>query len=262
MRPLFSYPRSILQLKRGDDCKCYNPTYPAMLDRSEQLLHRWNETFYATMETAANLKQLDSLEVALVGDSITEHWTGKDLNRESRNFAGVAGVFQELFRKENGGRINGVALGVAAERCANTLYRLQNGGMGDLNPGIWWVLIGTNDLGGEHCTEEAIVAGNINIVQEILSRRPEALVVINSLLPRPPAIWKHLSRVNERLKCYAESTHNVKFFNATDLFMEPANQTLIGLLDELHPSVDGSRRWGSAIVDKVLELTQEKKETH
>ena len=142
-------------------------------------------------------------------------------------------------------------------QCANTLYRLQNGGMGDLDPDVWWVLIGTNDIGGDHCSEEVMVSGNINIVQEILSRRPNATVVINSILPRSPPTWDHLVKVNERLSCYAESTKRVEFFNATDIFL--TNHTLKGLMDGLHPSPEGAQEWGSAIVDKVLEIIEKKK---
>ena len=115
------------------------------------------------------------------------------------------------------------------------------------------MLIGTNDIGGDHCSEEAIVSGNINIVQEILRQRPNATVVINSILPRAPPSWDHLVKVNERLSCYAQSTNQVEFFNATDIFLL-GNQSLVGLMDGVHPSTEGSQRWGEAIVDKVLEI--------
>jgi lysophospholipase L1-like esterase len=144
----------------------------------------------------------------------------------------------------------------------NLLYRLQNGGIGDLHPDIFWLLIGTNDLAGAEaenskstkCSVESIVAGNIAIIEELKRMRPGVTVVINSLLPRPAKYWRFLSSVNDRLECYASTTSGVEFFNATDLFAGP-DLTLLHLPDELHPDADGSRLWARAIADKVLELS-------
>jgi lysophospholipase L1-like esterase len=136
----------------------------------------------------------------------------------------------------------------------NLLYRLQNGGIGDLHPDIFWLLIGTNDIDGDSCSVESIVAGNIAIVEELKSMRPEATVVINSLLPRPEKFWQFLSPVNDRLECYARTTSGVEFFNATDLFVDP-DLTLLHLPDKLHPDAEGSRIWARAIADKVLQLS-------
>jgi lysophospholipase L1-like esterase len=136
----------------------------------------------------------------------------------------------------------------------NLLYRLQNGGIGDLHPDIFWLLIGTNDIGKDYCSVESIVAGNIAIVAELKSMRPEATVVINSLLPRPANYWQFLSPINDRLECYASITSGVEFFNATDLFAD-ADLTLHFMPDELHPDAEGSRVWARAIADKVLELS-------
>jgi lysophospholipase L1-like esterase len=119
---------------------------------------------------------------------------------------------------------------------------------------MFWLLIGTNDLAGLECSVESIVAGNIAIIEELKSMRPEVTVVINSLLPRLAKYWRFLSSVNDRLECYANTTSGVEFFNATDLFAGP-DLTLLHLPDELHPDADGSRIWARAIADKVLELS-------
>ena len=56
----------------------------------------------------------------------------------------------------------------------------------ELHPNVWWILIGTNDI-YFGCSVDTIVAGNIQIVQEI--RRNQnghqtlTPVVINSILP-------------------------------------------------------------------------------
>jgi lysophospholipase L1-like esterase len=133
------------------------------------------------------------------------------------------------------------------------LYRIQNGGIGVLDPDVWWVLIGINDLTDDFCNVDAIVAANIAVVEEIISLRPKATVVINSLLPRTPTFWVYLSQINERLKCYAAMTYQVEFFNATDIFML-SDGTLRNLPDDVHPDAEGSRIWGEEIVQEVLNL--------
>jgi lysophospholipase L1-like esterase len=125
-----------------------------------------------------------------------------------------------------------------------------------LYPNVFWILIGTNDLGGERCTEDAIVAGNIGIVTKLRLLRPNATVVINSLLPRPPYLWSHLAAINDRLYCYAAVTPHVEFFNATSIFMNDADHSLLNLMDELHPTAEGSMVWGQAIVDMVLDIIE------
>lgn len=133
------------------------------------------------------------------------------------------------------------------------MYRIKNGGIGDLEPDIWWVLIGINDLVDDFCNVEAVVAANIAVVEEIMSRRPKSRVVINSLLPRTPMYWVHLSRINQRLECYAALTPRVEFFNATSIFMLP-DGTLKHLPDNVHLDEEGSRIWGEKIVQEVVSL--------
>jgi lysophospholipase L1-like esterase len=145
-------------------------------------------------------------------------------------------------------------------KCPNLLYRIANGGIADLHPNVWWVLIGTNDLGHTGCSEESIVAGNIAIVQELQRLRPTTTttrIVLNSILPRQSLFQPSIDRINEGLQCYADSTPGVEFFNATDIFWDAKNQTLRGLPDQLHPSVEGSQVWGTAIVQKVLDLIRQ-----
>lgn len=151
------------------------------------------------------------------------------------------------------------------------MYRLQNGEMPPaLKPKVWWLLIGTNDLGSDSCNANAITVGNIRIVEEIRQHQPNATIVINSLLPRSNEelahnanpYWNVLRQVNHRLECYANHTPGVEFFNATTIFVsqDPAekgdyyiNKTLMDA-HYLHPSGEGSLLWGQAIVKRVQSL--------
>lgn len=53
----------------------------------------------------------------------------------------------------------------------------------DFEPKIWWLELGMNDLGRAQCSEEVVVMGVLRVVEEIISRRPDSTIVINSLFP-------------------------------------------------------------------------------
>lgn len=144
----------------------------------------------------------------------------------------------------------------------------------ELDPKVWWLLIGTNDLGVDICSADAITAGNIRIVEEIRHKHPTTPIVINSLLPRDTTelrrhnpYWPVMATINHRLKCWSETQFNVHFFNATDIFVYKEefevddgvtvadyyiNETLMH--DYLHPSGEGALLWGKAIVREINKL--------
>ena len=68
---------------------------------------------------------------------------------------------------------------------ANLLWRIKHGEMPKgLDPKVWWILIGTNDLVTGECSEEAVVLGILRLADEIAMTHPGSVVVIQGLLPR------------------------------------------------------------------------------
>merc|ERR1711862_1027682 len=64
------------------------------------------------------------------------------------------------------------------------LWRIQNGELPSyLNPKVFWLLIGTNDLAIKQCSEDVVLLGILRVIEEIQSLRPNAKIVINSILP-------------------------------------------------------------------------------
>ena len=131
-----------------------------------------------------------------------------------------------------------------------------------LNPKVWWLLIGTNNLGVDNCNADAITVGNIRIVEEVRRHYPNAPIVINSLLPRESTellhktiMWQVIQQINSKLSCYADTHANLHFYNATDLFVETredglyVNKTLMN--DYIHPSGEGAMKWGQAIIKQL-----------
>lgn len=112
------------------------------------------------------------------------------------------------------------------------------------------------------CRVECIVAGNIAIVQLLRQARPSAKIVINSLFPRGGADFvvnaSDYQLMNQHLACFAESTEDVYYYDAWDLFLSH-NDSVLGinltlLPDGLHPGKEGSRLWGEAMVSTLHEL--------
>ena len=250
-------------------CKCYPPGMPVACDK--KWAPQWNYTVQRNLDLIQQ-QQSVGLDVVLLGDSIMEHWQGTDFATPSKSWNGAADLYQQLFRKEDDSTtsVRGLALGVAGDRCSNLLYRLRRGGelADNLQPAVWWILIGTNDLGiyGDACNSQAVATGILVITKEILKRRPDATVVLNSILPRDSQqernLWKTpewivASEVNHLLQDFGTSTERVEFFNATELFVSPKNPVRKNrklYQDPVHPSTAGYSVWGNAIVSKVKQL--------
>ncbi|KAL3787869.1 hypothetical protein HJC23_000411 [Cyclotella cryptica] len=198
------------------------------------------------------------LDVVFVGDSITEQRQGTSMGRENEDYVGIKEVFQKTFSKEKGGDFNGIALGIAGDTAPNLLWRLMNGEMPyGLNPKVWWVGIGINDLSMKGCSEEVVLLGILRVVEEIQNAHPDAYIVINSLLPvrrnedgllehtgkhhehkalkdkeknlqdsemSPKRmhidLWPSIVSINEELSKFASKHSGIKFFDADQVFVE------------------------------------------
>lgn len=160
---------------------------------------------------------------------------------------------------------------------AHLLWRLQNGEMPDsLQPRVWWILIGTNDL-GMGCSADTIVAGNIRIVEEIRQKHDYhnfgilhntmVPIVMNSILPKSqfellhsqPSPWPLLQQVHQQLECFAQNNPGVYFMNATDSLIHTneegvfLNEDLFDA-DHFHPNAKGTRVWLEWLVEQVVDL--------
>lgn len=233
-------------------CQCLNPTVPTaphFADRPERD-RPWNNAFERNQKIASSAPE--DLDLAFLGDSIMELWLGTIMARPLDNTSSVTELWNDLFQD------HAVVLGISADRSRNLLYRLQNGEMPDsLNPMLWWILIGTNDY-PDGCNREAILVGQLAVLYETRTRKPNALVVLQGLLPRgrqnllESSLWKDFQWINERLACLAELPQ-LDFFNGTSIFLRDdedlVNETLMP--DYLHPSNEGRRLWGLAIIERL-----------
>jgi lysophospholipase L1-like esterase len=250
----------------GDDgCRCPNPVAGSMPPDSGW----WNETWQESNEVNRQrvrqaVDEGRRLDVILLGDSITEHWHGTDLGSTAPNFEGNLEVYREFFDSENS-TLQGLALGNGGDRTPQLLYRVQTGGEIDpLEAPVIWILIGTNDILGEFCGPDEVVAGILSVAREVRNRKPSSTIVLQGLLPvlggggglpLAPALY---NEINQRIACYADLAPQMRFVNMTQSFLT-ANGTINRdlLVDGLHPGVEGSRVMGRRITRVVKDILGE-----
>ena len=230
-----------------------------------------------------------------MGDSITEGWTGHFYHNPESRVQGAFSVFQSFFSKRNGGKYEGLPQGIAGDTIPALLWRIQNGEIGTCQTfqerttttpfPVFWVLIGTNDLGNTGCSPEIIIVGIVRIVEEILIKQPSALVVVHGLLPRTfdrsvflmqskgksPVLWPVIQTINAKLAKYAAKRNRVEYFESNAFFKENTvfenhnNELRIDhvlMTDYLHPSAAGYRKYGAEIVQKLDDIYADPKNIH
>jgi len=254
--------------------KCGDPLQPRI--RGEEG-HNSREQFLRTHQRNIQLAteaQVTPVDVVFLGDSIIEGWMGTVYGEMKTPVK--AEVFREFFSKDTGGDLNGLALGIAGDQSPNLLWRLIHGELPEhLQPKVFWVLIGTNDFGHGDCSPDMVVAGILRVVDELRTRRPDSVVVINSLLPRRDrqavtevifdgnnsnifSIWNSIKIVNEKLRNYCEEEqkknlgNKVMYFDATDIFLSTNKDGMDYIVAELmpdflHPNGNGYYAWAKRI---------------
>jgi lysophospholipase L1-like esterase len=118
---------------------------------------RWEKVHHLNVDAIEQIG-LNDLDVIFLGDSITEGWSGKLYGTHDPRVQGALPVFQSYFSKRHGGKYEALAQGVSGDTTPALLWRIQNGEIGSKEGGklidrkstqplIFWVLIGTNDVG-------------------------------------------------------------------------------------------------------------------
>jgi hypothetical protein len=112
----------------GRNCSCQNP-WRAKRRRwgaPPPKKTRWDFAFEVTKELAANATE-QKPKLVLLGDSITEHWTGMRMGRLVPKFANHAAVFKEILTKEGGGKFDSVPLAISGDRVSGTRMYMRPG---------------------------------------------------------------------------------------------------------------------------------------
>ena len=251
-------------VNRDRGCSCTSPLIPAS---NTQNVSKWWTAQKRNRDMANDAAQsTEPLDVVFFGDSITEQWQGTRLfHSDSSDFDGIAATFQQHFGgKATDAPFHGIPLGISGDQSNEVLYRIQEGGElpDNLQAKVYWLLIGTNDMGWSGCSPESVLVANMVLAKLLSKKKPGARVVLNSILPRDrkdirrSVFNENIRWINERLGCFASGVENVTYFNTDDIFL-PGNKTMIDpalMGDYLHPSTLGATLWADAISNELKEL--------
>jgi len=123
---------------------------------------KWKNHHDVMVEEVISAKDLD---VVIIGDSITERLRGTQ-TVGTIPIPEYKAVFGAHFNPAMGGKLNGMALGSAADITPETIWHLENRWITDsLHPKLWLLLIGTNDLGRSGCSKRNTLVGILHIAE-------------------------------------------------------------------------------------------------
>lgn len=250
-------------------CSCPDPSLPLANTDME-----WKNHHTRLVEDAK--KAPKNLDIVFLGDAIVERWNGtKDLGTKVLP-GDMREPFEKRFTTKGGGKLEGLALGSSADTGPNLLWHIQNGLINPINPKLWFISIGTNDLFEEKCTDRFVVASILNVIKLIHEIKPNAVFIIHGILPRKDnpksksqflqKKWKYAQTINTQIRKFCERSPRLYYMQAGPLFLEETDskgrrQIVDDLLENgVYPTKKGLEKWGDYIVKRVLQILKDLEE--
>ena len=248
-----------LRAQAADDFASTKPT---------QRVEYWQKREADIAVQLRDTESLSKVKLVFLGDSITDFWqlgdnpwvTGQLFGKQSWDESFTGAPAENL----------ALNLGISGDRTEHVLYRIlpaSAGGLGqldapDLQPDVILVLIGVNNTWAEETpVVDSVVAGIVQVLAAVHARKPEARIVLQSLIPTndPAKNRDVLLPVNRRIADLAESPQFSAFVSYLDvypLFSDAAGQQISGYFasDGIHPNQSGYRIWRDRLVPYLREL--------
>ena len=234
-----------------DTCPyCSDPTEPAHHMDSKG----WSMSYSRNVHLSKTVQNVTpNIDVVFLGDGLTEAKIGMKHGRPVTELQQTMKDFDTFFGVSNPkAKYSGAALGITSDTTKNLLWRIQEGEFQQLQPKIWWLSIGIQDLLSTDCSEEITLIGILRVVEELVARQDGSTIVINSLLPTTMStkyhkgekdsdndkndskhfstkysgrhshneISKSITEINSKLASFASKHNGIKFFDATPYFLK------------------------------------------
>ena len=232
---------------------------------SESPLRRveyWQLRAEAINAELENRTALPAVKLVFLGDSITDFWQlgdnpwvrGQRFGIDSWKPAFVEGL------PEN----KALNMGISGDRTEHVLHRIQpkaEGGMGqldaaELNPEFIVLMIGINNTWAqEDPVVDSVVAGIASVVDAVHTRKPNARIILQSLLPTHEAERNRdvVLPVNSRISALAGQnpySAYVTYLNLYPLFTDAGGlqKKEFFVSDGVHPNDAGYRAWRATLL--------------
>ncbi|MEZ5301306.1 MAG: platelet-activating factor acetylhydrolase IB subunit [Verrucomicrobiales bacterium] len=185
------------------------------------------------------------VDLAFVGDSITQGWEGKGRK-----------VWEEFYGKRNAANY-----GISGDRTEHVLWRIDNGNFDGISPKLIVIMIGTNNTGHKSSDAGQTADGIRAILQRLQKKTPDSKILLLGVFPRgatpDDAMRKMNEEVNAKIKAYADGK-KIQFLDIGDKFLgEDGKLSREVMPDLLHLNEASYRTWAEAIEPKVKELLGE-----
>ncbi len=190
-------------------------------------------TWLALHERFVARARQGDVDVLFLGDSISAFFPVAGADAWDRAIAPLGSV---------------VDFGIEGDRTQFVLWRVLHGELDGSNARVVVLMIGTNNLAA--ATPDSVAGGIAAIVGAIRARLPDAVVVLNAILPRgapDDPVRAKIAAVNARIATLADETH-VRWLDAGPAFLEPDGTLVPGAMrDGLHPAEAGYEIWAAAL---------------
>ena len=204
----------------------------------------WAKTWWMDRhkEKLARKSKMKSVDIVMLGDSITHNWEKKGASAFKKSFQGL----QVL------------NLGFSSDRTEHVLWRLRNGEVEGISPKVVMVMIGTNNTGHREEPPEETALGIKEIIKELRFRLPDTKILLQAIFPRGKSpdgkMRKQNDAINKIIKNYADDKH-VFYTDLSDVFLDDEGNLPKPIMpDFLHPNGKGYEMWADAVMPQVKKL--------
>jgi lysophospholipase L1-like esterase len=230
----------------------------------------WQERIQQIDKELLERKDLSSVRLVFLGDSITDFWLMDENLWVKGQFAGRK-VWEHAFAGAQPENL-AINLGVSGDRIEHVLHRItprSAGGLGHLDakglkPEFIILMMGINNTwAAEEPVVDSILAGLKVTLATIHDRQPEAQIVLQSLLPtnEPAKNRDIVLPANEGLLALSQQPAFREYTHYLDLYPDYVSadgaQISRYFNDGLHPSPDGYEIWRTKLVNALQSLRQQ-----
>ena len=214
---------------------------------------------------------LSPIRLLFLGDSITDFWMLDENPWLPGKRCGRAVWYESFGDSATANRA--MNLGISGDRLEHVLFRLRpraEGGLGqldraDMSPEFVVLMVGINNSwDAEQPATDSIFAGIREVVRSVHARKPNAIIILQSLLPTQEIDRDRdvVQPVNAHIAAMAAEPEFAGFVRYLDLY--PAFVDAEGLQqaalfnDGLHPSEAGYRVWRDRLVPFLAMLREDR----